>query len=150
MSALILVTLIISGYCSKNPTITLSGLNYSDFDTVINGENVSLYTLSNGDMEVCITNYGGRIVSLMVPDRDGTLRDVVLGHDNIRDYINIDGNLAQLSVDTETVSTMAVLILIRLNTSCLKIIMDIACMEAKKVFIIQYGMRHKFLIRHWC
>lgn len=96
MSVLILVTLIISGCCSKNPTITLSGLNYSNFDTVINGENVSLYTLSNGDMEVCITNYGGRIVSLMVPDRDGSLRDVVLGHDNIRDYINIDGNFGAI------------------------------------------------------
>lgn len=96
MSVLILVTLIISGCCSKNPTITLSGLDYSDFDTVINGKNVSLYTLSNGDMEVCITNYGGRIVSLMVPDRDGALRDVVLGHDNIRDYINIDGNFGAI------------------------------------------------------
>lgn len=96
MSVLILMTLIISGCCSKNPTITLSGLNHSDFDTVINGKNVSLYTLSNGDMEVCITNYGGRIVSLMVPDRDGTLRDVVLGHDDIRDYINIDGNFGAI------------------------------------------------------
>lgn len=47
-------------------------------------------------MEVCITNYGGRIVSLMVPDRDGALRDVVLGHDNIRDYINIDGNFGAI------------------------------------------------------
>lgn len=38
-------------------------------------------------MEVCITNYGGRIVSVMVPDRDGVMRDVVLGFDSIQDYI---------------------------------------------------------------
>lgn len=40
-------------------------------------------------MEVCITNFGGRIVSLMVPDRNGELRDVVLGFDNIADYQNV-------------------------------------------------------------
>lgn len=40
-------------------------------------------------MEVCITNFGGRIVSIMVPDKTGTMRDVVLGFDNINDYINI-------------------------------------------------------------
>ena len=46
-----------------------------------------LYTLKNASgMEVGITNYGGRIVSLMVPDRDGELRDVVLGFDDLTDY----------------------------------------------------------------
>ena len=38
-------------------------------------------------MAVCITNYGGRIVSVMVPDKDGIMRDVVLGFDSIQDYI---------------------------------------------------------------
>lgn len=33
-----------------------------------------------------ITNYGGRIVSVMVPDKDGIMRDVVLGFDSIQDY----------------------------------------------------------------
>ena len=46
-----------------------------------------LYTLKNASgMEVGITNYGGRIVSLMVPDRDGELLDVVLGFDDLTDY----------------------------------------------------------------
>ena len=40
-------------------------------------------------MEVCITNFGGRIVSILVPDRTGTMRDVVLGFDNVRDYQTI-------------------------------------------------------------
>ena len=39
-------------------------------------------------MEVCITNFGGRIVSVMVPDKDGQMRDVVLGFDSIQDYIS--------------------------------------------------------------
>ncbi|MBR3562602.1 MAG: galactose mutarotase [Bacteroidales bacterium] len=46
-----------------------------------------LYTIKNSSgMEVSITNYGGRIVSLMVPDRNGELRDVVLGFDTLTDY----------------------------------------------------------------
>lgn len=46
-----------------------------------------LFVLKNDNgMEVCVTNFGGRIVSVMVPDRDGVLRDVVLGFDNIGDY----------------------------------------------------------------
>lgn len=40
-------------------------------------------------MEVCITNFGGRIVSVMVPDKNGNFQDVVLGFDSIADYINI-------------------------------------------------------------
>jgi len=46
-----------------------------------------LYTIRNASgMEVSITNYGGRIVSLLVPDREGVLRDVVLGFDDLKDY----------------------------------------------------------------
>ena len=37
-------------------------------------------------MEVCVTNFGGRIVSVMVPDRNGEMKDVVLGFDNIANY----------------------------------------------------------------
>lgn len=45
------------------------------------------YTLKNDSgMEVTVTNFGGRIVSVMVPDRDGVLRDVVLGFDRVEDY----------------------------------------------------------------
>ena len=68
-------------------TLTLSGLDPAKFDTVINEKPVKLYTLRNANgMEVCITNYGGRIVSLVVPDKDGKSTDVVLGFDNIAQY----------------------------------------------------------------
>ena len=70
------------------PELTASGLNPAKFDTVVNGDTVRLYTLK-GDkgMEVCITNYGGRVVSLMVPDKNDSLVDVVLGFDNIAQYM---------------------------------------------------------------
>ena len=67
--------------------LTVSGLDPAKFDTVINEKPVKLYTLKNqSGMEVCITNYGGRIVSLVVPDKDGKPTDVVLGFDNIQQY----------------------------------------------------------------
>ena len=67
--------------------LTVSGLDPAKFDTVINEKPVKLFTLKNANgMEVCVTNYGGRIVSLVVPDKDGKSTDVVLGFDNIQQY----------------------------------------------------------------
>lgn len=84
--------------CSGNgPMVTKSGLKPENFNTIVDGKNVHLYVLENpSGMEVCATNYGGRIVSIMVPDRNGNFQDVVLGHDSIADYINIDGNFGAL------------------------------------------------------
>ena len=68
---------------------TASGLNPSDFNTVINGKDVRLYVLKNKrGAELCITNFGGIVVSISVPDTSGKLVDVVLGHSNITDYQN--------------------------------------------------------------
>ena len=67
--------------------LTASGLDAAMFDTVINEKPVKLFTLTNANgVEACVTNFGGRVVSLMVPDRDGKLTDVVLGYDNIQQY----------------------------------------------------------------
>ena len=66
-----------------------SGLLQSNFRTEVDGKKTDLYILRNkNNMEVCITNFGGRIVSVMVPDKDGQMRDVVLGFDSIQDYIS--------------------------------------------------------------
>lgn len=74
--------------------MTLSGLSRSDFQSVVNGDSTDLYVLKNAHgAEVTVTNYGGRIVSVLVPDKDGNLRDVVLGFDNIDDYVNNNNNL---------------------------------------------------------
>lgn len=69
---------------------TESGLKPADFHTEIEGKQTNLYVLKNRNgMEVCITNFGGRIVSLLVPDRNGTMRDVVLGFDSIGKYMRL-------------------------------------------------------------
>lgn len=71
-------------------TLTLSGLDPVKFQTELHGEKTQLYTLKNASgMEVCVTNFGGRIVSIMVPDKNGEMKDVVLGFDSIADYINV-------------------------------------------------------------
>ena len=68
-------------------TLTASGLNPADFVSTYNGAPTALYTLTNANgMEVCITNFGGRIVSIMVPDNNGKMQDVVLGFDKVSDY----------------------------------------------------------------
>ena len=75
----------------SNEVLTLSGLNPTRFEkTLDNNKSTKLYTLRNSTgMEVCITNFGARIVSIMVPDKNGNMTDVVLGFDNIEDYIQI-------------------------------------------------------------
>ena len=87
------IALLLSG-CTSTPTndiLTLSGLNPSRFEkTIDNNKSTKLYTLKNSNgMEVCITNFGARIVSIMVPDKSGNMTDVVLGFDNIEDYMQI-------------------------------------------------------------
>lgn len=67
---------------------TESGLLKSNFQTTVDGKKTDLFVLRNkNNMEVCITNFGGRIVSVMVPDKEGKMQDVVLGFDSIQDYI---------------------------------------------------------------
>ena len=73
--------------CAQKPVITASGLNPADFEGTYNGAATALYTLTNSNgTEVCITNFGGRIVSLMVHDKNGELKDVALGFDKVSDY----------------------------------------------------------------
>jgi len=68
-------------------TLTKSGLNPEDFNAERDGATTALYTLTNkAGMEVCITNFGGRIVSIMVPDRNGEFKDVVHGFSTVQDY----------------------------------------------------------------
>ena len=69
--------------------VTKSGLHKKDFQTEINGKKNDLYVMTNKNgMEVCMTNFGARIVSIYVPDKNGVFADVVLGFDSIGGYLN--------------------------------------------------------------
>ena len=62
-----------------------------DFQTTVDGKDVSLYTLKAGDITMQVTNFGARVVSLWTPDREGKLEDIVLGYNNIDNYVNNPG-----------------------------------------------------------
>lgn len=73
----------------ENKVQSISGLKREYFQKEIHGKKVDLFFLRNENgMEVAITNYGGSIVAIMVPDRNGNFSNVIQGHDNIDDCIS--------------------------------------------------------------
>ncbi len=90
---LLLTVILVSCNCKNRnketgkPVILKKGA----FEKVIDGKQVSLYTLENKNgMKVVFTNFGARVVSLLAPDQEGKLGDVVLGFDNIDTYVKED------------------------------------------------------------
>jgi aldose 1-epimerase len=68
-------------------TVAAAAPDAKNFEATINGKAVKLYTLKNNKgASVAITNYGGRVVSLLVPDNKAALTDVVLGYDSLKTY----------------------------------------------------------------
>jgi aldose 1-epimerase len=66
-----------------------AGIKMNKFGDMPDGTVVNLYTLTNrSGMQVSITNYGGRIVSILAPDRSGRMGDVVLGFDDLAGYLS--------------------------------------------------------------
>jgi len=69
----------------NDPMIKTTKSNYGKVD----GKDVFLFTLASNDgTKVQITNYGGIVTSLFVPDRNGKPGDVVLGFDSLQGYLN--------------------------------------------------------------
>lgn len=67
---------------------SLHNLNPSDFEKEIDGKQTKFYTLTNANgIEVTFTDFGQRLISLYVPDKDGNFDDVVLGPDNIEGFM---------------------------------------------------------------
>jgi aldose 1-epimerase len=63
-------------------------INKQSFGKTADGQAVDLFTLSNKKgMEAKITNYGGAVVSLKIPDRHGKAEDIVLGYDTLEGYV---------------------------------------------------------------
>jgi aldose 1-epimerase len=75
----------VCGQTSKNENYKV--LKIEDFQKKVNGKNISLFFLKNGNLSMAITNYGARVVSLYVPDKKGNLADIVIGFKCIDDYL---------------------------------------------------------------
>ena len=84
----ILTLLICLPVAAQMNDMTRSGLSTEAFLADVNGKKTALYTITNTNgMEACITNFGARLVSLTAPGKNG-MEDVVLGFDNINDYVS--------------------------------------------------------------
>ncbi len=57
------------------------------FGSMPDGSNVEVFTVTDGWVEARVSSYGARLVSVRMPDRDGVVGDVVLGHDALEPYL---------------------------------------------------------------
>lgn len=70
-------------------TKTKSGLNPQDFVGSVDGKQTQLAILTNNNgMELTVLNYGAKVVSIMTPNKNGELVDVVTGHNNLQEYLS--------------------------------------------------------------
>src|SRR6266571_4863262 len=84
MGAMLMTTLAPLGATPKS-----GSTEKKPFGKTPDGQPVDLYVLTNKNgVEAAITNYGGAVVSLKVPDRNGKFGDVVLGYDSLDGYVN--------------------------------------------------------------
>lgn len=93
MGLAVLFCLLCGTACKQERKITQSGLNVMDFQTEVDGKETNLFILKNKHgMEVCVTNYGARVVSIMAPDRHGKMEDVVNGFPTLKEYMDVSQN----------------------------------------------------------
>ncbi|GAA0185573.1 epimerase/racemase [Lithospermum erythrorhizon] len=52
------------------------------------GEEIGVYEIKKGDFSIKLSNFGARVMSMFLPDKNGNLADVVLGYDTINEYLN--------------------------------------------------------------
>ena len=81
-------TAVLLASCGKTKVQLIDAAN---FNKEVDGKQVSLYTLHNGDITMQVTNYGGRVVALWTPDKKRNMGDITLGYDHIDKYLNNTG-----------------------------------------------------------
>jgi aldose 1-epimerase len=91
----VLRMIVISGLCSALFSLSVEArtkVTSQPFGKMPDGTPVEIYTLSDGAYEARIATYGGIVVSLKAPDRNGKTTDVVLGFDDVDGYVaNFNG-----------------------------------------------------------
>ena len=67
----------------------LCGLKRTDFQKTVDGKQTDLFILKNENgVEIAVTNYGGAVLAIMAPDKNGKFANVIQGHDSIDHVIN--------------------------------------------------------------
>lgn len=80
--------LLLASCCRDNAPALIPAAN---FDGEVDGKPVALYTLKGGDVTLQVTNFGARVVSIFTPDRNGKYEDIVVGYNNLKDYVTPPG-----------------------------------------------------------
>ena len=88
---LIAAALLLAACGSDTETDEIRLLPAEAFRRTVDGKAVELYTLRAGDIALQATNYGGRVVALWTPDREGRYEDIVLGYESLDRYIDNRG-----------------------------------------------------------
>ena len=66
-----------------------SKMNKQDFEGIVDSKKVSLYILKNKNgVEISVSNFGGRVIEIFTPDRNGVFADIALGHNTLDKYVN--------------------------------------------------------------
>ncbi|SHF02537.1 aldose epimerase family protein [Dysgonomonas macrotermitis] len=87
-----LLSILLLFSCNESKKQDLPLLDKTAFDTEVDGQPVSLYTLDSGNgLVVQVTNFGLRVVSIWTPDKAGNYADVAVGYENIGRYLNNTG-----------------------------------------------------------
>ena len=126
-------------------TANLCGLRREDFQATIDGKATDLYILKNNEgNEVAITNYGGAIVAIMVPDRDGKHANVIQGHDNIKDVVESpEPYLSTLVGRYGNRICKGKFSFMAKSIACPSTMVPTACMVARKASTPRCGMRFR-------
>ena len=125
----------------------ICGLKRADFQTTVDGKQTDLFILKNNQgNEVAITNYGGAIVAIMVPDKDGKHANVIQGHDNIQDVINSPEPSSVFSSDASaTASSTASSPSTAKSTSWLSTMETTISMAVLQVSMPMFGMPCRYM-----
>ena len=89
MKVLTFALFLVFAFVSCNQKNPKPAIKSEAFHKLVDGKQVDLYTLKNKNgLQMTVTNYGGRVVSIMVPDKSGKMEDIVLGYESIDGYLN--------------------------------------------------------------
>lgn len=91
MKKIVILVAAVAAFFSCAPKSEVVLLPAADFEKEIDGKQVALYTLQEGDITMQVTNFGARVVTLWTPDKKGNHEDIVLGYNKIDTYVNNPG-----------------------------------------------------------
>lgn len=85
---LLLLALLFALFSCKQQGVVAPSVEKKPFGILADGTETYVYTLKNSNgISVSVTNYGGRITSIIMPDKNGTPGDIILGYDSVAGYV---------------------------------------------------------------